>query len=114
PRGRDAPRPREAEVDRARLDDVGGFAVLGIGEPAADRLPQRAVALLLCALLEIAAVGVILHRLKAVLAQLLERVREVVNRIIGPRPRAVAARVVSGKKVGLKGLLSDRDAAAER
>src|SRR5690349_713484 len=47
------------------------------------------------------------------LAQFFERVRQIVNRIVGPGPAGVAARVASGEGIGLARLLGSRDRAAK-
>src|SRR6185369_8712859 len=45
------------------------------------------------------------HRREAVVLQLLERVSEIIDRIVGARPRAVAARIVDPEIIALEGLL---------
>ena len=111
--GRNAARAGEAEIDRARLDDVRCGAVIGIGEPRAHRAAERRIAFLLRPVLEIATVCRVQHRLETVRLERLQRVGKLVDGIVGTRTRAVAAFVVGGQEIGLESLLGDRDLAAQ-
>ena len=74
------------DLKRIGLDRVCCCAVVRIGKPGTDLLPERAVAFLPRAFFEVAAGDVVLHRLEAVRAQLLERIGQIVDRIVRPRP----------------------------
>jgi hypothetical protein len=102
---RDAARAGQPDLERIGLDRVGGRAVGGVGEPRPHLLAEGAVALLPRALLEIAARGVVEHRREAMRLKRLQCIGELVDRIVGPRPRAMPAGVVGGEEIGLKGLL---------
>ena len=80
---RDAARAGQPDLERIGLDRVGCGAVVGVGEPGADLLAERAVALLPRAFLEIAAAGVVHHRLEAVVLKRLQRIGELIDRIVG-------------------------------
>ena len=111
---RDAARAGQADLERVGLDLVGRSAIVWVCEPAADCLAERGVAFLLRALLEIAAAGVVEHWREAMALKRLQRIGQLVDRIVRPRPRAVTARIMGREEIGLEGLFGGRDSASDR
>ena len=110
---RDAARARDPRLELIGLDRVGRRGVVGVGEPGAHLLPQRA-RLLLGALGEIGARRLVEHRREAVRRQPPERRRQIVDRIVGARAAAVPALVARGEVIGLEDLLGGLQPEAER
>ena len=88
----------------ARLDKVGGLAVVGIGEPAPHRVAERALLELLAAR-EIGAGRLVQHRREAIGLDLVERMGEAVDRIVLARLGRMAAAVADGQRIAGEGLL---------
>ena len=76
----------------------------GTFDPASDGVPGM---VLFRPVLEITAVRWIEHRLETVRLERFQRIGELVNRIVGPRPAAVTSLIVRGQQVSLECLFGD-------
>ena len=101
---RHAPGARQADLALARLDEVGGFAIIRIGEPPPHPVTERSL-LQLCPAREIGAGRLVQHRRKTIRLYLIERVGKAVDRIVLARLRGMAAAVANRQGIAREGLL---------
>ena len=102
---RDAARARQADLALACFDEVGRFAVVRIGKPAAHRVAERAFVHLRLGG-EIGAGRLVELGREAIGFQLVERMGEAVDRIVLARLGRMPAAVAHGEGVAGEGLFS--------
>ena len=96
--------PRSRPLPRRRSDSQASAAWHRPARPVFRLRTRR----------EIGAGDVVEHRLEPVRLQLLQRVGQIVDRIVRPRAGAVAARIAGREEIGLVGLLGGIEPEAER